>query len=174
MTTIPPLQPGRPLTPAGDAATALRLACSDAADDVALPVDPLQVARVYGVPVFGYNLPSDLSGYLDWDEKGAFIVVNNNHNVERQRFTVAHEMGHFYDTHRRSLSRKKKDRARLAGEGTDIEEIYANRFAAALLMPADAVKKKFQFTQDVGVLARLFQVSKQAMSIRLSNLGLVA
>ncbi|OFN35776.1 hypothetical protein HMPREF2562_07095 [Corynebacterium sp. HMSC077G07] len=152
----------------------MRLAYSDAAGDVALPVDPLQVARVYGVPVFGYNLPSNLSGYLDWDEKGAFIVVNNKHNVERQRFTIAHEMGHFYDTYRRSLSRKKRDRGRLAGEGTDIEEIYANRFAAALLMPAEAVKEKYQLTQDVGVLARLFRVSEQAMSIRLRNLGLVA
>lgn len=139
MNTIPPLQLGHPLTPAGDASTALRLVYSDAIGDIVLPVDPRRVAEVYGVPVFEHSLPSGLSGYLDWDEKGAFIVINGGHNVEFQRFTVAHEMGHFYDTHRRSLPRRKS----LAGEVSDIEEVYANRFAAALLLPAESVKRKF-------------------------------
>mgnify|MGYP002757522574 FL=1 len=111
---------------------------------------------------------------MDWDNRGAFIVVNSHDSAVRQRFTIAHELGHFYDTYRRKLPRAKKDRGSLASKGTDIEEVYANRFAAALLMPAKAVRAKFNVVPDVGALARIFNVSEQAMSNRLHNLGLTA
>lgn len=174
MPLIPALEPGAALTPAGDATQAIAVSSTDASGDALLPIDPFHVARIYGVPVFEYPLAPDLSGYLDWDSRGAFIVVNSHHGAVRQRFTVAHELGHFYDAYRRNLPKIKKDRSDLASRGTDIEEIYANRFAASLLMPADAVRTKFEVVRDVGALARIFNVSEQAMSLRLRNLGLTA
>lgn len=173
MPVIPRLETGEPLTPAADANQAITISYTDAAGVADLPIDPEQIARVYDVQVYEYDLPRELSGYLDWDDKGAFIVVNQWHGPERKRFTIAHELGHYYDTLRRNLPKERRDRGPLASTGTDIEEIYANRFAAALLMPAEAVKNKFVQIQDVGILARTFNVSKDAMGIRLNSLGLV-
>lgn len=173
MPAIAPLENGAPLTPAHDAAEAIQFSYTDSAGDAPIPIDPEQIARVYGVPVFEYDLPYGLSGYLDWDAQGAFIVVNRWNSPERRRFTVAHELGHYFDVFRRNLPRVKKDRGPLAAAGTDIDEIYANRFAASVLMPANAVRDKFRLTKDVGMLARLFQVSDQAMSVRLRNLKLI-
>lgn len=93
MPLIPPLQPGKPLTPAGDAATALALVYTPEVDNITLPIDPARVAHVYGVPVFEHSLQIPAPGYLDWDEKGAFIVVDAAHRVEYHRFVVACELG---------------------------------------------------------------------------------
>ena len=59
----------------------------------------------------------------------------------------------------------------LRSRGRDAE-IQANQFAAALLMPADLVRAAFAKCQDLGELARLFNVSEAAMGFRLDRLGL--
>ena len=67
------------------------------------------------------------------------IGVNEDHHSNRQRFSIAHEIAHFvlhhgdtyidkgYRVHFRDLE---------SGSGTKREEMEANAFAAALLMPA--------------------------------------
>lgn len=155
---------GEPLTPAADASQAISVSGTNAAGVANLPIDPERIARVYGVQVYEYDLPQSLSGYLDRDNQGSFIVVNRWLEPTRKRFIVAREFGRYYYTLQRG--------AYLPG-GMDIKDVYANRFAAALLMPAGVVKSKFEKVQDVGVLARVFNVSKEAMRIRLNGLGLV-
>ena len=155
---------GEPLTPAADASQAISVSHTNAAGVANLPIDPERIARVYGVQVYEYDLPQSLSGYLDRDNQGAFIVVNQWLETRRKRFIVAREFGRYYYT--------LQPGAYLPG-GMDIEDVYANRFAAALLMPAGVVEKRFAQIQDVGVLARVFNVSKEAMRIRLNGLGLV-
>ena len=63
---------------------------------------------------------------------------------------------------------------------TDYEEIEANQFAAAILMPAPLVEREAKrLLEDpsatdasiVPLLAQGFDVSEQAMEIRLTNLG---
>jgi Zn-dependent peptidase ImmA (M78 family) len=62
----------------------------------------------------------------------------------------------------------------------DAKEIEANQFAASLLMPAKLVRahaarfgKGPLLEDEVRHLAREFEVSEQAMTIRLTNLGLI-
>lgn len=155
---------GQPLTPAADASQVISVSHTNAAGVANLPIDPERIARAYGVQVYEYDLPQSPSGYLDRDNQGAFIVVNRWHDPGRKRFIVAREFGRYYY----SLQR----RAHLP-DGMDIKDAYANRFAAALLMPAGVVKSKFEQIQDVEVLARVFNVSKAAMEIRLNGLELV-
>jgi len=64
--------------------------------------------------------------------------------------------------------------------GNDKEEVEANRFGAALLMPATLVRKeirKHSLDLDdedaLGFLAKQFRVSAVAMTYRLSALGLL-
>lgn len=154
---------GEPLTPAADASQAISVSGTNAAGVANLPIDPERIARVYGVQVYEYDLPQSLSGYLDRDNQGAFIVINQWLEPTRKRFIVAREFGRYYYS---------LQRGEYLPDGMDIEDVYANRFAAALLMPAGAVKSKFEQIQDVGVLARIFNVSKAAMEIRLDGLGL--
>jgi Zn-dependent peptidase ImmA (M78 family) len=100
----------------------------------------------------------------------------------RQRFTIAHEIGHAVLTAQDFLYVDKVARLRDArsAQGTDPAEVEANAFAAELLMPADMLEREVQrrggldvYDQDdVLELAGEFQVSTQALLIRLNMLGL--
>lgn len=126
-----------------------------------------------------------VSGVLVVKDGKGIIGVNANHHPNRQRFTVAHELGHFL-LHRDD-GRIFVDRSpvffRDAGssEGTSRQEIEANAFAAALLMPEADLKSllddrpvdAFDETSVRRLAARL-GVSAQALTIRLTRLGLVS
>ncbi|MDQ1130259.1 ImmA/IrrE family metallo-endopeptidase [Microbacterium sp. SORGH_AS_0888] len=142
-----------------------------------LPVDPVAVARSLGVNVYEVVLPNTTSGMIAKvsDVAGTDILVNSEHAPKRQRFTVAHELGHYIailnDPDRVSNPFLHK-RDSLSSCGTDTEEIFANRFAAELLMPEDEVRRAARVGASVYQLAAQFDVSVDAMNFRLVNLGL--
>lgn len=172
MSIIPRLQPGQHLTPVQDADLAIHIVY----DNVNVPIDPSRIARVYNVPVFKtqYDLPHDVDGYLDWDEKGAFIVTSKDNSLEEQRFVVARELGYFHVTSRLGLPHVKSINFDLQEGKQNTAQAYAYEFALALLVPEQIVKKKFLLTQDVGMLSRVFQVPEQLMYVQLQELNLVA
>jgi Zn-dependent peptidase ImmA (M78 family) len=113
------------------------------------------------------------------------IGINQDHPKNRQRFSIAHEVGHW--CLHRSTSSVFVDtssvffRDKESSEGVRMQEIEANRFAAALLMPEqelrDAVGPAHLDPFDEVAFRRLaarFAVSIQALSIRLARLDLVA
>jgi Zn-dependent peptidase ImmA (M78 family) len=141
-----------------------------------LPVDPFYIAKALGIDVYGEALDPEVSGLLRKrsQEDDPEIVLNVDDHRNRQRFTCAHELGHFSMRSQTGSFEKWNyvdRRDVLAGAGTDPDEIYANRFAAALLMPQRAVKKLWD--GEVAPLAYKFGVSPEAMSNRLRNLGLL-
>jgi len=168
-------------TPVADAYETHKKYWADTGSDISLPVDPFRIADRMGVPVFRTILGPKLSGYLGVDAKGEpEIHVNEAHSIERNRFTCAHELGHYVDAVQRGLfPRTPEDgplppfaRDELATRGTSPSEIYANRYAAALLMPKSAVKTYIGEGMSSRELARRFRVSEQAMELRLKNLAL--
>ncbi|OJW71572.1 MULTISPECIES: ImmA/IrrE family metallo-endopeptidase [unclassified Spirosoma] len=154
------------------------------------PVDVNLIAAKKGVNISPYDFGEDVTGVLILEGDKATIGVNknNNNNDQRRRFTIAHELGHFILQHQRSgvfvdtptqyftiLYRDSK-----SSTGEHLQEREANAFAAALLMPEKLVMNylnntKFDFKKDdiIQLLAKEFDVNPQAMSFRLSNLGLV-
>jgi Zn-dependent peptidase ImmA (M78 family) len=106
--------------------------------------------------------------------RDAAIYLNDKDHPNRQRFTCAHELGHYVNhTNNGVLDYEFVDyRDQLAAEGTDPEEVYANRFAAALLMPAGEVRTLKRGGYDLVQLAYRFRVSEEAMTIRLASLDL--
>lgn len=124
-----------------------------------------------------------LSGATLYKDGAFTIVINNTKPERRQHFTLGHELGHYF-LHQDIL---KDQKAILDGDAwLDNHVLYrldsakrtqveteSNNFAASLLMPADLVKHGWQITKDVRELADIFQVSTVAMSIRLTQLGLV-
>lgn len=147
------------------------------------PVPMEQVAAHLGIRIELADLGEDCSGVLVRNGNRAVIGINEEHHPNRRRFSIAHEIAHFvlhegdtyidkgYRVHFRDLE---------SGSGTKLEEMEANAFAAALLMPAkqvrDAFKQQpFDLTEDdsLKILAKKFKVSTQAMTYRLMNLQLI-
>lgn len=151
----------------GDAARLLREAWGDK-----LPVDPISIARAAGIRVLDAPLDDNTSGALVKEPgKDPTILLNETDHPNRKRFTCAHELGHY---RRRSADENEYTtvdlRGSLAAAGTDPEEIYANEFAAALLMPEDAVRRLVaEGLSDVELSVR-FGVSREAIEFRLQNL----
>lgn len=128
------------------------------------------------------KLHSEISGQIELLPNRLYrISANKDDNYLRQRFTMAHELGH-YLLHQNLIGDGVDDnrlyRSVPAGQFynraiTPAHETEANRFAAAVLMPSELVKEGRRELGDVEQIAKRFQVSKQAMEIRLRALGLV-
>jgi Zn-dependent peptidase ImmA (M78 family) len=123
----------------------------------------------------------DLSGALVRSKGETYIGVNSSDHSNRQRFTIAHELGHFI-LHRGITIHVDKDfRVNLrdgdSSKGVDSNEMEANRFAAELLMPTRFLVKDIERLSgmnqaELNSLARRYKVSAHAMRIRLSNFGI--
>jgi len=144
-----------------------------------LPVDPVIIATSLGLRVFEAVLESSISGALVKiaDEDDPVILLNDNEGERRQRFTCAHELGHYVrriNSGEDRLSYQWIDhRRQLQEPWNNEEEQYANAFAAELLMPRLLITAARQSGKSVVDLASEFQVSASAMGFRLKNLGML-
>lgn len=136
------------------------------------PVNVVGIAAAFGLKVYHDDLESGISGKIIKDpehggQSGYSIVINNNEPINRRRFTIAHEIGH-YLLHRDRIGDGLVDDALYRSGLTTFEEVRANRLAADILMPFDLIEKSIkQGAKTVQELAALFRVSAQAMSVRL-------
>jgi Zn-dependent peptidase ImmA (M78 family)/DNA-binding XRE family transcriptional regulator len=141
------------------------------------PVDVVALAVRCGVLVLGRVFPDSLSGLVFAHGDGAAIGVNASHHPNRQRFSVAHELGHYLLGHHQRSSGFEEpfhiDTAEGAPPGFDCDsEQPANEFAADVLMPRRLISAAFEKTKNPSALAQRFEVSELAMGYRLVNLGL--
>jgi Zn-dependent peptidase ImmA (M78 family) len=152
------------------------------------PVPIEEIAAAEGALVVRNHFQGHESGFALRENGGRWIIgVNTATSPRRQRFTVAHELGHLL-LHEGTLITdysiyldKRDERSSL---GTDKQEIEANRFAAELLMPQKLLVAELQKELRVGAadsrdaliakLAKSFSVSVEAMSYRLVNLNIIA
>lgn len=152
------------------------------------PVDVDSIARNLGLPIVYLDLGEGVSGLLVTDSNSSCIAVQENDARTRQRFTVAHEIAHYVLRHQFEPGEHVhvdrgnfiSQRGPRSSTGTDLKEIEANQFAASLLMPTrlvhDYVRKlkvRELLDSHVAEMARAFNVSEQAMTIRLTSLGLL-
>lgn len=154
------------------------------------PVDVRSIAERQGIQVLFNELEDEISGFIVKKGAATAIGVNAAHHSNRQRFTLAHELGHY----RLHIAPSENStavyvdaentqvhfRAELSNVVPDEREVEANTFAAALLMPAEFVmhdmRDKAISVHDesaIRQLARKYGVSAQALTIRLVELGLI-
>lgn len=141
-------------------------------DRTPVPID--QIIRDIGLPLFHEPMDDNISGYIERENGSYRIVVNASHAPTRQRFTAAHELGH-YVYHRDLLGEGVGDNRAYRTEGTDrpnfnirpIHERQANSFAANVLMPRHRLVDVANET--TAALAARFGVSQAAMRIRLGR-----
>jgi Zn-dependent peptidase ImmA (M78 family) len=153
-----------------------------------LPIDVKAIAEAEGAELVYEGFTGDVSGMLLRDKGRTVIAVNESHTDERQRFTIAHELGHMLLHEGRPLIVDSSIRVNLrdgkSSQATSRQEINANKFAAQLLMPSPLLREEVERLvgekpgitdeQLVNSLAKLFAVSAQAMTFRLVNAGMLS
>lgn len=154
------------------------------------PVSVQDVARALGATIERAPGEDNISGMLYREGERIVIGVNSSHAPQRQRFSIAHEIGHLR-LHARNLYLDHNFdsevfwRDSVAEQGDDDDEIEANQFAAALLMPRHFLEEDVNNGRialsalaqaDEAAIAKLadrYKVSSQAMAYRLINTGLI-
>lgn len=143
--------------------------------------DIVKLVKKLSIKLIPDVFSDDVSGYFVMKDGHPVISYDSTASPTRIRFTIAHEMGH-YILHSKSQpifvdkTPKVFYRNSASASGEILKEREANAFAAALLMPKALVleelnKVNFDAVEAVQSLAKKFNVSDQAMSFRLSNLG---
>lgn len=153
-----------------------------------IPVD--EVAKRSGVSLVAFDLGEDVSGILHMKGGAANIGYNPNESKLRQRFTIAHELGHYFlhreddkifvdnENYYQSIMFRTTKQLNLSKADYQREK-DANAFAAALLMPQTLMQKElkkyngFDMSDNSMItdLAKKFEVSIPAMSYRIINLA---
>lgn len=153
-------------------------------ETIEVPIPIERLAQLRGARIRYVPNADDISGVLFREDGHAIVGVNALHSTTRQRFTIAHELGHLelhedgevhIDRGFRVYSRDQR-----SSEATDIREMEANAFAAEVLIPSKLLEKDlarltldYEDDEDIRRLAERYKVSPQAMTFRLTNLGLL-
>jgi Zn-dependent peptidase ImmA (M78 family) len=148
--------------------------------DKQYPVNLIKIIENMGVDCQIKDLSDIKEGvdgalYIATDKAPIIFLHNTPKNKERMRFTLAHELGHYVDMKLNRPDELNKEtsiieyRNKSSSMGIDPKEIFANQFAANLLMPLFAVQKLKEANINYQDMANLFHVSNQAMMIRLTS-----
>lgn len=132
-----------------------------------------------GLRIFFMDLPSRISAIFGYkDELGGCIAVNRNHPVDRQRFSCAHEYGHFVS--RRNVPEITSTRRY---QRVPEHERFADAFARSFLMPGSGLTRRYNEVHrsregkvtpaDLCRLADVYAVSFEAITRRLEELRLL-
>lgn len=138
-----------------------------------IPTDLTKVFEGLNLKYVELNDADEIDGaILAIDGKPAIAVLNKARPIYRQRFTLAHELGHIFLQHsKRDIYDPEEVREQdlFQGKKKPPAEIEADTFASELLVPYDQLKKFEGNLSDVDKLARTFQVSNQAMTLAIMN-----
>jgi Zn-dependent peptidase ImmA (M78 family) len=134
---------------------------------------PVPSQVVSGLPFIkvAVRMPMASSGASKWIKPRWVVLLNGLEPPARQRFSLAHELKHVID--HKTSNGLWRPWAENPIARRRIEQL-CDYFAGCLLMPRPWVKAAYcGGTQDVVELAKRFQVSPQAMQVRLLQLGLI-
>ena len=165
-----------------------------------LPVNPVRVANRLGMKVRGAEFTDDsIISVIAPQDNGINILVADSETPYRKRFAVAHSLGHYFlhlNKGREMADRERVDRSsdlflrglkpvtkspskyrtrralhRISSDSQN-EEVEANWFATELLMPEEFLRDEWDWRESVWRLARVFNVTEEAIEYRLKDLGL--
>lgn len=143
------------------------------------PVDVIDIAEKNGIDVYEADLSDyeePISGAIKYDKKTKKfeILINKNDNIQQKRFTIAHELGHYY-LHKSILENDEIHvDTMFSGNSKKFNEKDADYFAGALLMNKIALSKFYEKVDTMTELANIFEVSRSALLVRLDELGIIS
>ena len=136
------------------------------------PVDLLLILSTRGI---GYeevdDFPDTVDALIVEDGSKVFAAVNARQHLHRRRFSLAHELGHYF-MHRDGMPEEAitidNPPSDDMGEVTKSPaETEADLFAGELLVPLEMLKLHVQ--KGIPELSRIFLVSEQVISISISR-----
>jgi hypothetical protein len=141
------------------------------------PVDLLGIARAEGIELAEGDYGEPFCGRIEFHpEAGGFVLFHPRlvtaRNVGRIRFSIGHELGHYFLEHHRSLLMKGKSHNSTSGFICDNAlEREADSFSAALLIPSFALRqrlsrRRFMTLREILALAQEWQTSATSAAIR--------
>ncbi len=142
---------------------------------VAPPVDLIPLIKARGLKLVREEVRGSVSGRL-YPKTREIFVNTYSRSIARQRFTAAHELGHWELRHYQeedlppdSQGFEGAYESGAGWEGRSAIEIEANAFAAELLMPGNWLKREVRPLKPgrADVLAAEYRVSRQAMFYQL-------
>lgn len=136
--------------------------------DVDLPSCPIRhkpiLSKYPQVVVNWIGMQQETCGIYVESRGRHYITINTNTPYVRQRFSLAHEFGHYILAHGDGVS--------LQGEQDAKREREANLFARRLLMPEVLVLPVHERLSTIHDMAQWFRVHDVTMAIRLQELQL--
>jgi len=136
------------------------------------PVDLLQILTAHGI---GYeevdDFPDTVDALIVEDGPKVYAAVNAKQHLHRRRFSLAHELGHYF-MHRQGMPEEditidNPPSDEPAAPTKSPAETEADIFAGELLVPLEMLKPHVQ--KGIPELSRLFLVSEQVISIAISR-----
>jgi len=143
------------------------------------PFPLVEFANELGIEVYAADMPSHISGKIENKDGKYIIQLNQNNSPKRLRFTLAHELGHFFNDKDyldsvSEITDQSKQLYRSQGVTLDPDmqqrDVNANRFAAEILMPEEEFIKKWKESKTPEEVASYFNVSLDAVKYRSANL----
>lgn len=134
-----------------------------------IPVDIKKIIKRMEIELREDILPTDVSGAVRKEDNGQItIYCDITEDEARQRFTMAHELAHFLLGHLDNNLYISDNILLRSSKMTNTQERDANYLAAEILMPMEKIDH-ITDTQSLGIgeLAKILNVSEQALSIRL-------
>jgi Zn-dependent peptidase ImmA (M78 family) len=143
------------------------------------PVEPLSCVLTTAedaarLPVVVRPWSEDIAGACVRGESGVVLWLNGEQPVVRQRFTLAHELGHAWCGHDGATS--VDTIATLSGRTTDAREIQANSFAAEFLVPRAAIEQLIEgdpTLEHLVLVGAAYGVSAWVVLFRCQTAGVV-
>lgn len=152
--------------------------------DIIVPI--VKIIHDAGFKIFSQKMPANIGGYIvmgdRYQEKlgsDKIIVVNENESTNRQRFSLAHEFGHFLLDEQAKNNPEFYD-AFESDDNKNETEKCIDRFAAELLMPTEIFKDEFESIKNqigdgyeiIKALAEKFAVPFESVKRRIDEVGL--
>ncbi len=132
------------------------------------PVYPEDLAEQLNVKIY-YHMVDNVDFSFSLKRNGKYVIlVHISGNNGRDRWSVAHELGHIVLGHYELYRVDTILQDRLTDRERYILDREADIFTEELLMPAEWI---VQYERKESNLKELFKVSKEAISIRLNKLN---
>lgn len=130
----------------------------------------VEIAGRWNAGVNFVPLGDGISGFIIKEEgTDPRIYVNSNESLQRQRFTLAHEIGHLIERQSIAGDKDYSFTDYRSQSKYDLHEFFADEFAGELLMPAGPFIQSLQERGEVGASVD-FNVSVPAVQARIARL----
>ena len=133
-----------------------------------LPIPIEKIAEYNGFEIFdldSLNANQNAIVYFLNEENRKLIGINKNYHVHNKRFSIGHELGHYFIGH--------PPESECTEEEVKLYNQEADEFSAEILMPLNLLKSKIKELKDAKKVASLFLVSEQALWIKIKNQNLI-